>query len=103
MVAVILIVLQILFNEVCPMKIVFGMPCPACGLTHSVIHILTFQWSKSLECNPTGFLWVFAILNWCWFRYIRGKKSQIVIFLFIISGLASIVVYFFKIVYFLYY
>lgn len=96
LVAVIMLVLQILFDNVCPMKILFGLPCPACGLTHSVLCIITFKWKKSLEYNPTGFLWFFAILNWAWFRYVLGKKSPVVMTLFVVSALASTVVYFFN-------
>ena len=38
--------MQILFQTVCPMRILFGIPCPGCGLTHAGWYVITFQWKN---------------------------------------------------------
>lgn len=101
LVAVVLIVLQVIFNEICPMKIIFGIPCPACGLTHSCIYIIMLQWKKAWLYNPTGFLWFISIFLGLVYRYILGKRSSIIIGMFILSSLASVIVYLYKLQMFL--
>lgn len=97
----VLIVLQVMFNEVCPMKIIFGIPCPACGLTHSCIYIIMLQWKKAWLYNPTGFLWFVSIFLGLICRYILGKKSSIIMSMFVLSGLVSVIYYLYKIQMFL--
>ena len=55
--------MQILFQTVCPMRILFGIPCPGCGLTHAGWYVITFQWKKAWQWNPTIFLWIFCMDN----------------------------------------
>lgn len=93
---IILLFLQITFNNVCPMKIIFGIPCPACGLTHSCFYILTFRWRKAFESNPTGFLWFISIITLLYYRYVAKVFKPIPMVLFIISAIASVLVYFYK-------
>lgn len=96
LIGIIFMILQLIFNEVCPMKILFNIPCPACGLTHSCISIILLQWRKAWVYNPTGFLWFISIIVGLVYRYILGKSSPIIMSMFIISGLASCIVYLYK-------
>lgn len=93
LVAIVLIVLQVIFNEICPMKIIFGIPCPACGLTHSCIYIIMLQWKKAWLYNPTGYLWFIFIFLGLIYRYILNKRSSIIMGMFILSSLVSVIVY----------
>lgn len=88
--AIIFVGLKIIFNEVCPVKIIWGVECPGCGLTHSCIYILTLHWRLAWESNPTGFLWFISIFLWLWFRYIIGRECKGVNVLFVISALTSL-------------
>ena len=99
--AIVLIVLQVIFNEICPMKIIFGIPCPACGLTHSCIYIIMLQWKRAWMYNPTGFLWFISIFLGLVYKYILGKRSSIIMGMFILSSLASVIVYLYKLQMFL--
>lgn len=96
MVIVVLGILQMVFNTVCPMKIIWGIPCPACGLTHSCIYIILLKWKKAWEYNPTGFLWFISIFLGLIYRYILNKKSPLIMLMFILSALASVGVYLFR-------
>lgn len=75
--------MQILFQTVCPMRILFGIPCPGCGLTHAGWYVITFQWKKAWQWNPTIFLWIFCMGSWCFFRYVKAQQSK---FFFYYSG-----------------
>ena len=37
--AMVLVAMQLIFHELCPMKILLGIPCPGCGLTHACLDI----------------------------------------------------------------
>ena len=65
--------MQILFQTVCPMRILFGIPCPGCGLTHAGWYVITFQWKKAWQWNPTIFLWIFCMDN----AKFQKQKKQI--------------------------
>lgn len=68
--------MQILFQTVCPMRILFGIPCPGCGLTHAGWYVITFQWKKAWQWNPTIFLWIFCMGSWCFFHYVKAQQSK---------------------------
>ena len=68
--------MQLLFQTVCPMRILFGIPCPGCGLTHAGWYVITFQWKKAWQWNPTIFLWIFCMGSWCFFRYVKAQQSK---------------------------
>mgnify|MGYP003048661398 CR=1 FL=1 len=65
-------VTQYLFHSVCPIAILFGFPCPACGLTRAGISFqLLFRWT------PASFFWshtffIFGFIN------IYSKKSRLI-------------------------
>ena len=44
--AMVLVAMQLIFHELCPMKILLGIPCPGCGLTHACLEILTLHWKR---------------------------------------------------------
>ena len=35
----------------CPLKNVFSIPCPACGMTTGVVHLLHGQWKSALQAH----------------------------------------------------
>lgn len=50
--------------SVCLFQNLFGLPCPACGLTRSMASILHFEWVKSFLYHPLGGI-VLAYLTLC--------------------------------------
>ena len=40
--------------EICTLKRIFGIPCPSCGLTRSIVYLSHFQFQKAFDLNPLG-------------------------------------------------
>ncbi|HEY4261047.1 MAG TPA: DUF2752 domain-containing protein [Schlesneria sp.] len=53
--------------ETCGMQIMFGRPCPGCGLTRSFIHLAHGDWRRSLAIHRIG--WLLALLVVCQIPY----------------------------------
>ena len=87
--------MQITFGTVCPFKAIFNIDCPGCGLTHAVIYLFTGNFVKSFSYNKTAILWVISIILFIVDRYFY--RLRIVKFLFIITGLLTIINYVFKV------
>jgi len=74
---------NLLFGSVCPSKILFGLPCPGCGLTRAALLMLGGDIIGSLRMNPIlPFLFVYAILV-----LLKKKKAaqNYIIFVIILS------------------
>lgn len=69
-----LVVLTLLPHEACPMRLVLGIPCPACGMTRAFWYLVTLRPVKAWQMNPFAFPFLaFAV----WFgirRYLLGRK-----------------------------
>ncbi len=86
----------------CPMQNIFGLPCPACGITRSMSSLLSLDIWHSFRYHPLGII-VFAaiitaiIVNQSDFLYIRLYKKvsiyQSLIVLFIITWLSRLIVF----------
>jgi Protein of unknown function (DUF2752) len=48
----------------CPFKLLTGLPCPGCGLTHAVCDISHGGFAAAWAANPFGFLF-YALLAVC--------------------------------------
>lgn len=72
----VLIILQLLFGTVCPMRILFGIDCPGCGLTRAGICVLMLKWKQAWQYNPTIFLWIPCMVTGILYRYIFPQKAK---------------------------
>lgn len=63
---------------VCPFRAVTGLPCPACGSTHSVIKVFSLDWAGALYDNPVGFLLAAGLVIlpvWLLFDLLNKKST----------------------------
>lgn len=44
------------FPHLCLVQYLFRLPCPGCGITHSLIAIMTLHASGAWHANPAGFV-----------------------------------------------
>ncbi|PSH04776.1 MAG: hypothetical protein CXZ00_05230 [Acidobacteria bacterium] len=49
--------------HVCLMKKIFGMPCPGCGILHSLAALLHFDFVHAVQSNPAGIAVASAFLS----------------------------------------
>ncbi|MCR5116948.1 MAG: DUF2752 domain-containing protein [Lachnospiraceae bacterium] len=82
-----------LFKASCPCILLTGFPCPGCGITRSLLAILTFRFKYAFETNPASYAWFFLILWFIFFRYIKGQRSRIFYTLLTITAIITIGVY----------
>ena len=66
----------VLFDEVCITQILFGFPCPGCGLTRAGILLLKFRFLQAWHMHPFIYVWLFLVAYICYKRYIRGTKVK---------------------------
>lgn len=64
------------FNASCPMVILFGLPCPGCGLTRALFCVFTLRWGNAFYLNPISFLIGIFLIVFFIFRYIYGKLPK---------------------------
>lgn len=89
------------FNDgpiMCPIRLLTGYPCPACGTTRSVGAISTGNFNLAWGLNPLGFVLIAMILIWAmkikavnqffsnslgrFSRINKGLKSAIFVFIY---------------------
>lgn len=62
----------------CPIRLLTGYPCPACGTTRSIGAITEGRFSDALSLNPIGFLVIFALAVWSFrFERVRAFNSKL--------------------------
>jgi hypothetical protein len=87
------IFMQINFGSICPLKGFLNISCPACGLTHATISLFTLNFKKAIYYNPTVFIWIPTIILWAIDRYIHNIKIKPFPYLFIITGIITVIWY----------
>lgn len=95
-VAVGLFVVNYIFGTICPIAILFGVPCPGCGMTRAVMAVLHGQFMQAAHYNAAVYLWAAYAVFWAIDRYFFENKKKM------ISVTAIIVVCILTIVYFIY-
>lgn len=73
-IAVYLAVTSAAFGEVCPMKLLTGLPCPGCGLTRGCMALFALRLRESVMFHPAAGLWAAAILYGLIKRYAAGGR-----------------------------
>lgn len=84
------------FRDVCPTQILFGFPCPGCGLTRAGLLVLRFRFAEAWQMHPFIYAWLFLFVYVCYNRYVRGKKIRGLIPLVIGVTLAMFAFYIYR-------
>lgn len=84
---------MLLFREVCPMLIVTGLPCPACGLTRAGLLVLRGDFAGAFRMHPFIYVWIAFAGYLGYNRYVRGRKMPWGLQLLVIIILAMVVYY----------
>lgn len=76
-VVIYLLFMQIVFSTWCPIKALFHIDCPGCGLTHATIFMFKGQFINAFKANYTVFLWWMLVILFFVDRYIYKLKIKI--------------------------
>ena len=88
-----IVLFQFLFNDVCIFKILLGIECPGCGLTHATMYLFTGRFKEAFDANWTVFLWWIFILLFFFDRYIKRIKIKPVPYILTVVGIITIIRY----------
>lgn len=87
------IVMEKIFQTVCPLKAFFGIKCPACGLTHATMYLLTGNFEKAMQENSTVILWLMIFVLFFFDRYSHPLKVKVFPIFFIVVSIITIIRY----------
>lgn len=97
-VIVYIIFMQIVFSTWCPIKAIFHIDCPGCGLTHATIYMFKGDFINAFKANYTVFLWWILAILFFIDRYVyKFRKNIFPITLIIVCGI-TILRYFFNLI-----
>lgn len=94
-----IILMQIIFKSLCPVKVIFHIPCPGCGLTHAFISLLKGNILKSIKYNASLIFWLLFFILFFYDRYFRKLKFKVFPNYLIFVCIFTIVLYFIKFIY----
>lgn len=91
-----MLISSFLFGRVCVFQIVWGYPCPGCGLLHAGFYALTFQFEKAVESNPCIFIWIPLILCAMYCYVTDRMRSKWLTAFLIFTSLITIAFYIYR-------
>lgn len=87
------ICMELIFGITCPIKLLFHVDCPGCGLTRATIALFKGNILKSLHYNYSCVFWWLTFILFFIDRYIKPLKIKPFPVLFIIACIITIVRY----------
>ncbi len=97
-VALCLIIINYIFGTVCPVALIFGVPCPGCGMTRAAAALLHGQPGQAMSYNAAIYVWIMYVVYWFTDRYIfENKRKKLSTALLIIVCLVTITYYVYRI------
>ena len=64
----------------CTFRMLFGVPCPSCGITTSVAHFTRGEFVSAARANVAGLLLAVVcavLIPWCWVSAVTGRLWKV--------------------------
>lgn len=90
------LLLNLLFKSVCFSVILFGIPCPACGMTRAIVLLFQGRFTEALCMNPLVPFVVAFFIYFTIMKYLLKKAIQNLKFYGIISMISAFIVYLYR-------
>ena len=71
-----ILVFQLFLHTICPMQLIFGLPCPGCGLTRAATLLITGHFAQSFQMHPFLIAWILMAADWGLSRYVFMRKAK---------------------------
>ena len=71
----ILLLIYIIFYYECPFKLIFGIPCPACGFRSAIFSCLEFKFKQAFNYHPLFWLLGIDLLYLLFCKHIKVSKK----------------------------
>lgn len=91
-------IMQLIFKTWCPIKAIFGIDCPGCGLTHASIYLFMGKFNDAFRENFSVFFWWIFFIAFFIDRYIHPLKIKPFPYILIIACVVTITRYFINII-----
>ena len=75
--ALFLFFLEAVLGKTCLFRILFGMPCPGCGLSRAASLLTQGRLEESLTVHPFLIPLLFVLVLWAWERYGRNRSPRL--------------------------
>ena len=95
---VVIFLIRKIFSTVCYFRILFGIPCPACGISRAFSLILKGHFILAFKMHPMIYFVIFWCLLFIIQRYFNNNLSSIFKFYTIICIILFIVIYVYRMV-----
>lgn len=84
---------RLFLYSLCPMVVLTGFPCPACGMTRAVLAVFKGEFALAWHLQPFayGFLllvFVFAVRRYIW------KKDMKCLIKYVVAGMAALIIFY---------
>jgi len=90
--ALLLAALFLLTDTICVSQLIFGLPCPGCGLTRATLAFLSLNFTRAFQMHPLLILaWIDVAL--VAILIVTGKREKITITFLSLSLVAFLGVY----------
>ena len=63
--------------EICPIHRLTGVPCPTCGMTRAVCHVVHGRWADSVASHPAGLLVAAGLVAWMLWAAAEGWRGRL--------------------------
>ena len=87
------VIMTLFVGEVCPSKIIFGLPCAGCGMVRAFILLVTLRFKEAFVMHPGIYLMLIAFIIFLIMRYIINSNIKWIKLLVIISLSLLIVIF----------
>lgn len=91
--ALFLFFLSVSLGKTCPSRLIFGIPCPACGLTRAAVFLIKGQLYASLEANPFLLPLMAGIPIYIYEHYFKNRKARFFTAYMILCIILMVLVY----------
>ncbi|MBR4759126.1 MAG: DUF2752 domain-containing protein [Lachnospiraceae bacterium] len=93
-----ILIFQLFFHTICPMQLMFGLPCPGCGLTRAAILLCKGDIYGAFKMHPFIFALIALALYWGIYRYILQKKPKLILHFSIAVFAGMVIFYIFRMI-----